>query len=100
MGRELCSQPHAVGWAPLSTALKYCLPGSESIQRVIVSCLCALCGGGADDAAAARSLANALLLSGLSRLPLTQRQLITIQRASTLSQTQRAKLVALFRGPE
>merc|ERR1712048_856953 len=69
----------------------------EKVQRTCVSVLCALCDGGVEDAAAARTFANAMLLSDCGKLRGTYRQLNTIQHAKAFSDAQRAKLVKLFR---
>eukprot|EP00927_Polykrikos_kofoidii_P012962 TRINITY_DN15647_c0_g4_i1.p1 TRINITY_DN15647_c0_g4~~TRINITY_DN15647_c0_g4_i1.p1 ORF type:complete len:434 (+),score=46.70 TRINITY_DN15647_c0_g4_i1:67-1368(+) len=98
--RLLCARASGAGLEPLAVAVRAALPAApEPHQLILMEVICALCGGGAEDASFARTFVNAVLLSGCDKLACTHRQRGLIQRSEVLTVTQKSKLEALFHRP-
>jgi len=91
--RTLCGSAQGVGLGPLRAAIHTALVVGPAVQKLCIEALCDLCAGGMHDALAARALANAIILSNVSKLACSHRHRTALRRAAALSEVQRAKLV-------
>jgi len=94
--RTLCDRPRGLGLHSFTAAVCAALPRVSDVgQHKCIEALCAFCNAGAQDAACARALANAILLSECPSLRCSQSQVSALRHATALSETQRSKLLAL-----